>query len=212
MRKTQMVTAVSFSVTPAENVRFSKETQDTVRKNLVSLLRGRPGVGQLTFDMRPERMYLATHITNSDALQFAELVRLVEEEVVVLTEHGKDADLLLTLFERHPELRNHPKIDRVIGAYENLRNVIASVEGDRNEVIAHAMEEQSVPIDAFLAKKLKGASAVDRAAHRTKALLGQNEDQTQMFSKQDAYVPPQYMHRDHAAEPQGFDRGNVFGS
>lgn len=214
MKKVKLVTSVSCCATPIPGVKFSSEFTEKA-KMLLRRVADKYGYGEhVLMEMSPERIFVGVQL-GTVRPEILNLLRELETELVLLAEHGRDADLLAELLERHPELKTHPRVDRVIGAYENLRNTVEQLKAGVEPCDAHAkhlIDTGVQPtIGSFLAAERRGA-VEDKSEHRRKALLGHNPDQ-QVAEAVVPYIPPYYMNkmREKGIVTDGKDFGNVFG-
>jgi hypothetical protein len=169
------------------------------------LIKGRPG---WHVECSLSRIFIAGKVDATSNIQ--EIIRSMECSLTVLVDHGKDADLLAKLLERHPELENHPGLSRVIGAFDNLDRVVREVKEDKTIPTKLEQERRQrghITINASDLRKEPERETVmtaeARLEHRRRGLLGLNMDQLSASKK-----PP-----DQDQLPPSYERlreGNVF--
>jgi len=110
-------------------------------------------------------------------------MKSVRSTIKLISDHGPDSDLLATLFARHPDLRSHPKVDRIVRAFGNLTEIVGELESKETLEIKLARERKEregradeVEEEAF-DKTETGSGVVDREEHRRMAMQGLNPDQ-----------------------------------
>lgn len=111
------------------------------------------------------------------------------QKVVMLAEHGPDGDILGLLLSRHPELRSHPKVASLVGAFENLTGVLKDILNDKSAKTIAAIQQRELNGIEITPEDLKSSgvhkramTAEERAQFRTAAIRGQTEEQTRTRS------------------------------
>lgn len=170
-----------FNVTPPEGATFDS-FQQRAKSSMESLASELKGVNKVFVETSDRRIYVAFDV-NPKAVDYRSVVQRVREMLVVLSEHGEDADLLGQLLERHPELKAHPRFNRVVGAFQNLRQVIADVCKDNSVAVQLELQRRTVEHDPPDVEQFKGRELTEgvknRVEFRDQSLRGQITGQGQ---------------------------------
>lgn len=220
MTKIQIVTGLTFNVTPLPGILFSKEFIDKIHAAVDSIVKGNPGVSDVHFDASEKRMFIAFHVNQK--LQYKPFLAQIQETLVVLAEHGKDSDLFNELLKRHPNLKEHPQFNRVVGAFDNLRRIVGEVENNESvpvkvEMSRREREGYDPDISRLVAPDSVDKPVQSRIDHRLRALVGQNTDQTPVEQVITDTMPEYYRDKLRKADtesntpkPKPGDHMNVF--
>jgi len=200
-----LATAVTFNITPVDGAIFGGEALDRFNSAL-GLLNDIDGVKNVHADVKEKRVYLAMEV--ADDINFKKFMGNVRSTIKIIGDHGPDSDILALLLDRHPELKHHPKVNRLVGAFGNLTRVLAELENDSTLSTKLEREHaQRTGTDGVANEKAfdgkKTSSGVkDREEHRRMAMQGQNPDQPAALGEQKIKAP---------VIPKGYTDGNVFG-
>jgi hypothetical protein len=190
---------VMFDVTPVKGKAFSERFGEQVMKVMAQVGQKFNCLPNVTFDKG--RVHII--FTSTRATAYLKLYDEVTGHLTVLSEHGRDSDLLNQLLERHPEVMNHPKVDRVIGAFQTFLTVMDEVAKDKSTAVKVEMERQeregAPPLAEKLASEPTNPGIAARAAFRDQAMLGQAKSQIE--ERKDPPPPPPL---------RNVDAGNVF--
>lgn len=105
------------------------------------------------------------------------------EKVRLLANHGRDADILTTILEKYPELKNNPRVGEIVGSFNILSSKIDEIRKDESSTLAIRRQENEKrgidPLQNLGRPTPHGPrkSNAEIAAHREAALLGQAEGQ-----------------------------------
>jgi len=155
----------------------------------------------------------------------AEFKDAVVRQVILLAEHGPDADLLGVLLDRHPELRGHPSLSSLVRSFENMTAVLDGILGDERSSVAAEVQRRAVngitlvegDLEATQSSRKRTMSVSDRALFREAAILGQTPEQVaaaRISTNKDVSVLPDVYRKvakRAAVDPEAVgDGGNVF--
>lgn len=180
--------SVTITFAAVGEVEFGKSFLEKVDKSLVDICRQFKG-GSVTKTLEPKAITAEFH--KVDLGLAVDLKTKVIQEVVLLAEHGPNADLLDKLLDRHPGLRTHPQLTNVVSAFENLNRVLDTVIAtDTNAMKAELQRREGLELDpedlVHSGATKRTLNQVDRASFRDQARLGATEEQQKA-----APVPPE---------------------
>ena len=146
----------------------------------------------------------------------------VVRNVVLLAEHGPDSDVLATLLDRYPQLRNHPNLPALVNSFENMTDVLQGLLGEQSgEVVAEIVKRQKEGVTlieedlaATPGRRRSDMSADDRVKFREAAILGKTPEQVEAM-KQVPQDSPSPLPGVYGKDKNGYgkmpgDEGNVF--
>lgn len=112
-----------------------------------------------------------------------ETKQTVVQSIVLLAEHGPDADILDELIKRYPELKTHPKFSGLKSAFENMTGVLKDIlADDSNRTVAEIHRRKTEGIEltpedlAATGTRSRGMTVEERATFREQSILGQTSD------------------------------------
>jgi len=217
MNRFTVTPGITFHIEPAEGVVFSDAFKTRIKDTMDSVCSQHGALIVAHVTERDNALFIAFGVRSDGThLDYQRVLSDIQEALVVLSEHGKDSDILQQLLERHPSLKDSPEVHRAIGAFDNMLRVIEEVEKSEDDprviVKKQAAERHGFELaPERLASKKSGIQIPNRHDHRKRALKGQNPDQVEEAkkAKDPSPVPPVYKQVMGSGKPSGGD-GNVF--
>ena len=165
--------SLSYKVMVNSNgkVRFSREFQISIQKAIFDVLKGKLAIGQpeLKTMTDTEVVVGGNYIPNWSG----ELKRKLDW----ITEHGRDAELLQAVLDKYPGLKDHPRVNELVGTFDMLSAKAQELLKDTKSKPSQATKPIAKPGPA------KSLSPAELAEDREKKLLGAGSEQVQVRSK-----------------------------
>lgn len=180
-----------------------------------------------SFQCVPNKKEVRMEFTNVALAMARKLKDEVMRKVTLLAEHGPNVDILNAFLDRYPELCSHPRLNNIVGAFENLNQVLQDVQKDaRNSLKAEIQQREQAGV-TLVAEDLEASQGTkasmtpeQRAEFRTAAILGQTPEQIEAKKKvvkqdaaglPDVYKKAAAAQQRQAVDPEAMgDHGNVF--
>jgi len=190
---------VVFKVTSKGAIRFSKE----FHTKLTALLKE---VGDKATSGMNAKITVTTDELFSFVVAFNKIEEIprfyaiLEQRLVLLAEHGADADLFDELLSRHPELAGHPALPSVVGAWDNLMRKAKEVAADNTAPIRVERERRAragleLGVEVFESASAEtSVEGMSKAELRTASLRGEAPGQGKVKEAQGEPVIPEQYH------------------
>ena len=207
--KIMFTTVVSVVVAAKGPVRFSEDFIKRITGIAAKLGNQHDIVTSTTSDERE----IVVLISGGDFDRAAKFKADFESMVLLTAEHGSDVDLLEALLERYASVQDHPRLQSVIGAWDQLISKVREVAKDtKGPVQANKDVIRNIVSQTAVAKGIgvtKAEKTLSKADLRELSLRGQAPGQeVPVRAPGDPKIPEQY----HAIARKGKmpDSGNVF--
>jgi hypothetical protein len=198
MAKTRVVLTNTISVESDGKVRFSPAFQEAIATAISKSLDALDLADSARYTCNESsEVRVVYYFENISGAQAQQLKDAVEKRVSLLAAHGADYDILEMLLERYPNLPDHPRINELVGAFDNLESKIKEINADNKSKPGRATPD----LPKF--GKEKNLSREEKRKLRDVQLQGRAEGQPKkpfdsaMNPNSDIITPPQ-------------DKGNVF--
>jgi len=209
-RRLSVKLVTSFTITSKGSLRFSK----SFHNKLPTMLKGI--ANDVTADKQSSGVDILIEATTDKRIEFTAQFRDIsviepfyqklEQRLVLLAEHGSDADLFDELLARYPNLKQHPRLSSVVGAWDNLIRKTKEVAGDESAPVKVELERRQRDGDPELGSEVfesdeteedienkRSAAQQTKADLRTAALRGEAPGQgLQKTAKGEPKIPEQY--------------------
>lgn len=149
-------------------VRFSQEFQEQIQKAVLSVLKGKPGLAT----PKPVSS-TSTEVVFLGGLEPPWKGDL-KHHLDLLTEHGRDFDVLQTILDKYPALRDHPRVNELVGTFDMLSAKAQELLNDTKSKPSQATKPIAKP------GPVKGLSKAELAEDREKKLLGAGSEQVEV--------------------------------
>jgi len=174
MAKFKIESEIVVKILSDGKVKFSEEFQKILQGELRRCANDCTNVtfvGQRSSDDHCVASVVSQKETTSGLTDY---VKILEKRIKLLTEHGRDADILEAVLSKHPELRKHPRVHELVGAFDNLAAKIQELDTDKKS--KPGQTEPALPKPGQGGGKM---SKADLVKHREEKLKGHAPDQLQ---------------------------------